>query len=81
MTLELNQYGALDAYAWPGGYPLLYVNDAGDVFCAKCAANAVKDEEATDKPVCGDVYWQGSPEHCCCCGVEIESAYGVPERE
>jgi hypothetical protein len=29
--------GKLDAYAWPGGYPIYYLDRRGDVLCPKCA--------------------------------------------
>ena len=28
-----------DAYAWPGGYPILYYDDEGNELCAECAAS------------------------------------------
>jgi hypothetical protein len=30
-------YGSLDAYAWPGGYPVYYLDKNNDVLCPKCA--------------------------------------------
>jgi hypothetical protein len=30
-------YGSLDAYAWPGGYPVFYLDRNNDVLCPKCA--------------------------------------------
>jgi hypothetical protein len=29
-------FGPADSYAWPGGYPLAYVMDDGELLCAAC---------------------------------------------
>jgi hypothetical protein len=70
--------GALDAYAWPGGYPIIYLDSNGETLCAKCA-EADRDDPDT-KPMQGrGIHWEGAPEHCAECGEEIPSAYGEPE--
>jgi len=79
--------GSFPAYAWPGGYPVIYVARDGAVFCAKCANG----ENGSDAHVGGAdddwridgwaIHWEGQPEVCCHCNAEIESAYGPVEGE
>ena len=80
--------GKLPAYAWPGGYPIIYIAADGGVFCPACA-NGENDSDATTDPsdcpddaqwvIDGwDVFYEGAPEHCSHCGAEIPSAYGDP---
>ncbi len=77
----------LPAYAWPGGYPVLYVCSDGGVLCPKCinaelslVDAAIRDNDRSGWRVVGaDVHMEGEPEICDHCGAEIESAYGVPE--
>lgn len=70
--------GKLPAYAWPGGYPLVYITEEGLTVCALCAS---KDDDETSDPVVGyQVHWEGEAETCEDCGAEIESAYGEVEE-
>ena len=82
--------GSLPAYAWPGGYPIVYVMGDGETLCAACANGgngslAVEEGLEDDMPdkswtiVGAQVHWEGEPEICAHCGDEIPSAYGVPE--
>ena len=77
----------LDAYAWPGGYPIIYVDGQNEILCPDCANKIIADYDPDDDP---DGYWktqefpqtfyihyEGPPEFCNC-GAEIESAYGDP---
>ena len=78
--------GEFPAYAWPGGYPVVYLTDDGATLCAPCA-NRENGSEADPRGVpgsgwllvAGNVHWQGEPEACDHCGDRVESAYGVPE--
>ena len=70
--------GALDAYAWPGGYPVIYLDSCGEVLCAACAEVDRDDPDTKPLQGCG-VHWEGAPEYCAECNVEIPSAYGEPE--
>ncbi len=91
LRLEVNRE-PLPAFAWPGGYPLLYVFADGGVICPKCINAeiveidaAIRDERG-NRPHrfgCGgwavdavDVHYEGEPIGCDHCGAEIESAYG-----
>jgi hypothetical protein len=64
--------GKLPAWAWPGGYPLIYVTENGLTVCPPCANEADTSDPVTD----GDVFWEGAPLTCEDCGKLIESAYG-----
>lgn len=85
MTLQRNERGTFDAYAWPGGYPILYLFADGEVCCAGCASgeNGSEASESASDPgwrlVGADIHWEGEPERCAHCGAQIESAYGEPE--
>jgi hypothetical protein len=67
--------GKLPAFSSVGGYPLLYINKQDEVFCAECA------DKRENKVTNVDAYYEGAPYECDGCGVEIESAYGVPESD
>lgn len=87
----------LPSYAWPGGYPLIYVFADGGVICPDCVNSEIAEIDSAmrcpegNKPHrsgCGgwalggyDVHWEGEPEICDHCGKEIESAYGVPDDD
>jgi len=58
----------LDAYAFPGGYPIFYLDDTNNVLCANCASQE-------EKIPIGGINWE-SLCYCDECGEEIGSAYG-----
>jgi len=60
------------AYAWPGGYPLVYVDGGGSYLCADCANR----EGYTDPVTSVFIHYEGDPVTCDDCGTQIESAYG-----
>jgi hypothetical protein len=67
--------GTLPAYAWPGGYPIVYYTESGLTVCPVCA-----DDPDTSDPVAdADIYWEGPPIVCDDKGEMIDSAYGDPE--
>jgi hypothetical protein len=74
----------LATYAWPGGYPIIYIDVSGpedigqhgDVLCAECAWHAIVRD---DTPMARDCYMEGPDEYCADCGVAIPSAYGDPD--
>lgn len=65
-------------YAFPGGYPVMFITDAGDVLCAKCAMRTFILEN-TD--VTAGIHYEGPALQCDECEKEIESAYGDPDEE
>jgi len=83
-TIQKNDDGTYPAYAWPGGYPLLYTTADGSLLCPACA-NSDGQEDDPDDPqwhiVAQDVIWEGPPTYCDHCSAEIESAYGDPDAE
>jgi hypothetical protein len=65
-----------ESFAWPGGYPLIYVDDGSNVLCADCAT---EEQDRTGEKLNVDVHYEGEAEICSDCNEEIESAYGTPE--
>ena len=70
--------GALPKYAWPGGYPLFYLDAGNNLLCPKCA-NA--NEEYNDKLVAYDVNYEDQNMHCDDCGARIEPAYEADDDD
>lgn len=68
-----DEKGNYPAYAWPGGYPIIYYTKDGLVVCPKCA------NRDDDDLIASDIYWEGPNMPCDDCGKKIESAYGDPE--
>lgn len=88
-ALKASHEGKLPAYAFPGGYPVIYIASDGEVFCAPCAngengsdariANGPDDVPSDGWLLIGfDVFYEGPDEHCAHCGKAIASAYGDP---
>lgn len=69
--------GTLAKYAWPGGYPLVYLSRRGNVLCPDCATESLGDED--DPPVDGDANWEDPSLYCDECSQRIESAYAEDE--
>jgi hypothetical protein len=70
---------SLEAYAWPGGYPIIYLDGYGCVLCPDCGNINLSAENENDRPVAGFIHYEGPPECCDCCSTIIESAYGDPD--
>lgn len=62
--------GTFPAYAWPGGYPIFYIDVEGAALCPKCATKLQEDVKHSD------VNWEDGSLTCEECGKKIESAYG-----
>lgn len=80
--------GELPAYAWPGGYQIVYLFADGETCCPDCANGKNGSEATTDTSaerdwqlVGGDIYYEGAPLTCAHCGASIESAYGDPDAD
>lgn len=78
----------LPAFAWPGGYPIVYVTADGAVLCPDCANGGNGSEASEDaEPRSGwrldgyAIHYEGPPEICDHCGAAVESAYGAPDAE
>lgn len=70
--------GSLPAYAWPGGYPLYYLDKCDNILCPDCANRDVDESQAV---VDAGIHWEGEPLICDDCGCEIESAYGPTDDD
>jgi hypothetical protein len=88
-----NDSGTLDAYAWPGGYPLVYTTRDNATICPACANRPDYSLEAESPDaftnnqvddwhtlVSVDIHWEGEPETCEECNCQIASAYGPVEE-
>ena len=77
--------GSFPAYAWPGGYPIIYVADDGGVLCAACVnyEDSIHFDGDGDgwRIDAADVHWEGPDTYCDHCGTAIPSAYGDPDDE
>lgn len=63
--------GKLPTYAWPGGYPMFYLDSENNVLCPDCS-NA----DGYDAPVVAyDVNYEDKSLYCDDCSKQIESAY------
>jgi hypothetical protein len=63
--------GTLDAYVWPGGYPIYYFDAENNTLCPICAA-----KEGYSSPVTHwDINWEDNDLTCDDCYKPIESAY------
>ena len=71
--------GKLPAYAWPGGYPLFYLDSDNCVLCPDCA-NESEHGEPNMQPVAYGVNWEDDSLYCEECNRRIESAYGENEE-
>lgn len=82
-TIERDSNGELPAYAWPGGYPIVYFAADMGALCPKCANDYTegRDTEEQLKPVYADVHYEGASIQCENCNVMIESTYGDPDAE
>lgn len=70
-------------FAWPGGYPVLYVVESQyqgcAILCPGCVRNELKTGDIEPGQATAGVQWEGPPEICEGCNAEIESAYGDPD--
>lgn len=76
-------------FAFPSGYTLgIYMVD-GERLCPACVREnwweIVRETRSPNQGDRGwgilgvDVYWEGPPEHCAHCNVELTSEYGDPD--
>ena len=76
--LQMENGGKLPAYAWPGGYALIYVDEENNALCYDCAK---KNDEYCSPLEDSFVHWEGQAMYCDHCSAELESEYGDPEEE
>lgn len=83
MRFDLKSYelesGKLQAFAWPGGYPVFYVTGNCGVLCPKCANDNRKllnDPDDKQWYVIGvDINYEDYHLFCDNCNSQIEPAY------
>lgn len=80
LGMEVNRK-PLDSFAWPGGYPLFYLDGHNSILCPECANESCNDDIPAFRPCAYAVHWEGEPLICDNCNAEIESAYGEPDSE
>ena len=72
MKRILDDNGKLPQWAWPGGYPMFYLDGENNVLCTKCANE--NDEFSSPISAC-DANWEDPDMYCDHCSTRIESAY------
>lgn len=68
---KIVENGKLPAYAWPGGYPLFYLDTDNNTLCPACANKHDMSSGIVDY----DANWEDPSLYCDDCGKRIESAY------
>ena len=68
----INDDGKLPAFAWPGGYPMFYLDGDNNVLCPDDANN---NDEFNEPLIDYDVNWEDPALFCDHCSQRIESAY------
>ncbi len=68
--------GKLPAYAWPGGYPIYYMDKESNVLCPECANREI---DQAQEAIAYDANWEDPSLHCDDCGTRIASAYAEDE--
>ena len=70
-----NEKGILTSHAWPGGYPVFYLDTESNVICSDCANK----KEITPDIVAADINYEDDSLYCDECCKRIESAYAEKE--
>lgn len=75
--------GKLPYFAFPGGYPIVYLDSHNEVLCPECANEKDQDPEEWEdwKPKYWFIYYEGPMLFCDECNNELEPAYGDPEED
>lgn len=89
LTKDGEPTDTVQAYAWPGGYPIFYVAKDGLPLCPRCVQDHLDmcigdpGDVFNDqwKIVGHDANWEDPDLFCEHCGGRIESAYAAPECE
>lgn len=81
---EKMENGLYPTFAFPGGYPIIYLTADNAVLCPDCANGLNGSEASPDhdekmwRLVACDVHYEGQPETCEHCQFQVHSAYGDP---
>jgi hypothetical protein len=73
--------GNYPSHAWPGGYPIYYLDSGANDLCPSCANKFMTHSYAPNRPIAFDIHYEGSPIQCDECNAQIESAYGDPDQD
>ena len=65
--------GQLPSYAWPGGYPIFYIDKQNNCLCPDCAN---RDIDQSQEVIASDINWENDCLYCDDCGNKIQSSYG-----
>jgi len=80
--MQRNDNGTLPAFAWPGGYPLYYLDRQDSTLCPACANKSDTPEELEGfKPTFQATNWEDPNLDCDNCGARIPSAYAEDKKE
>lgn len=66
----------LPSFAWPGGYPIYYLDGGSSTLCPRCANESCEDSIPSFRPAEFGIHYEGESLICDNCSAEIESAYG-----
>lgn len=78
--IQRDSKGQLIKYAWPGGYPVFYLDGENSVLCHDCAVKSDSEDEIPQfKPVASDINYEDASLYCDQCSQRIESAYAEDE--
>lgn len=72
-SLPRDTNGKLSSWAWPGGYPIYYLDKENNCLCPDCAN---RDVDQSQDVIAADINWEDQTLHCDDCSKQIESAYG-----
>ena len=83
-NIERDSDNLLPSFAWPGGYPVFYLLEDGEVLCPACAnGRNGSDAQVQDDPqwnvIAADINWEDPDMTCGHCYARIESAYAEQE--
>ena len=69
--------GDLPTWAWPGGYPMFYVDKECSTLCPDCANKSYHDPDEHEqfRPIDYGINHEDPDMYCAQCGERIESAY------
>lgn len=74
--------GKLSKWAWPGGYPIYYLDKDNSTLCPTCANKSDSDDELLNfRPIAAGINYEDAYLFCDDCGERIESAYREEKRE
>jgi len=74
-TLPKLADGRLESYAWPGGYPIYYLDGESSVLCPGCAQHSLEDSIPHFQPQAFGVLYEAESLLCDQCSKEINDRF------